>query len=309
MRINYDFSDLEAFLAVMETGAFHLAAERLGLSQPAISRRVQKLESALDSILFERSTRAVRPTLAAKRLKVRAEAILNDAQETALAMRDESVAFAHQRNMVVSVATIPTVVAAVLPQAIRRFRQSGFAARIRFLDLTANDVAEAVSQGDADFGISSTPALERSIEFEPLFDDRMMLVLPRDHPLVQQEKIKWPQLKGEALILPTRGTGNRLLIDEAMARERLQLGWTFEVHRSTTAMELVAGGSGVALVPNSAITCGFAHEVISRPMVSPEIVRPVGLISRVGHTDSPVAHGLKQAIRAGNPRSSGKIAG
>ena len=55
-----------------------------------------------------RATRAVKPTLAAKRLKVRAEAILEDAQETTQAMRDESVAFAHQRNAVVTVAIIPT---------------------------------------------------------------------------------------------------------------------------------------------------------------------------------------------------------
>ncbi|WP_029064993.1 LysR family transcriptional regulator, partial [Labrenzia sp. DG1229] len=85
MRINFDFNDLEAFLAVMETGSFHLAAERLNLSQSAITRRVQKLEDVLGSSLFERTTRAVRPTLAAKRLQARAEVMLEGARETTLA--------------------------------------------------------------------------------------------------------------------------------------------------------------------------------------------------------------------------------
>ena len=108
MHINYDFADLEAFLAVKETGSFHLAAEKLALSQSAVTRRVQKLEMALDSVLFERTTRMVKPTLTAKRLQARAEAILDDARETTRAMRDESVAFAHQRSLVVTVATVPT---------------------------------------------------------------------------------------------------------------------------------------------------------------------------------------------------------
>ena len=98
MGINYDFGDLEAFLAVKETGSFHAAATRLNMSQSAITRRIQKLEDALDSRLYVRTTRAGKPTLAAKRLQARAEALLQDARETTEAMRDDSVAFAHQLN-------------------------------------------------------------------------------------------------------------------------------------------------------------------------------------------------------------------
>lgn len=297
MRINFDFSDLEAFLAVMEAGSFHLAADMLNLSQSAITRRVQKLESVLDSQLFERSTRSVRPTLAAKRLQARAETILDDARETTLAMRDESVALAHQRNTVVTVAIIPTVVASLVPAAIRAFRQAGFAARIRFLDLTANDVAEAVSQGDADFGICSVPVAERGTEFEPLFDDPMVLALPKGHALLDREALDWADLEAEPLVLPARGTGNRLLIDDSMARARLPRSWTYEVRRSTTALELVTGGSGIALVPHSSITPGFRAGIVIRSMPAPEIVRPVGLVTRLGQTDTPVVAAMKSAVR------------
>ena len=223
MSINYDFIDLEAFLAVKETGSFHLASQKLNLSQSAITRRVRKLEDALGSVLFERTTRKVRPTLAAKRLQTRAEAILDNARETMRAMRDESAAFAHQQSRIVTLATIPTVVAGMLPEALRSFRAAGHSSRVRVMDFATNEVAEAVAAGEADFGICSIPALEPSTTFETLFEDRIVLALPAFHPLGKQDVVPWAALADEALVLPARRTGNRLLIDEAMARARLAL--------------------------------------------------------------------------------------
>lgn len=298
MRINFDFGDLEAFLAVMESGSFHTASSAIGLSQSAITRRIQKLETALDSVLFERTTRAVRPTLAAKRLQARAEAILDDARETTLAMRDESVALQHQRNAVVTVAIMPTVVQRLLPKAIQSFRDKGHKARIRFLDMTANEVAEAVGQGDADFGICSVPVEDRSSEFEPLFDDPMVLVLPCGHHLENTDPILWSDLAREPLILSARGTGNRLLIDDAMARARLDHFWTYEVQRSATMLELVSGRSGIGILPRSAVTDAYTNRIALRPLPAPGIIRPVGLLTRIGQSDRPAAAGLRAALRA-----------
>lgn len=295
MRINYDFSDLEAFLAVKETGSFHLAADKLNLSQSAVTRRVQKLEAALDSVLFERTTRAVKPTLAAKRLQARAEAILDDANETTRAMRDESVAQSYQRGAVVTVATVPTIVTRVLSPALTAFRSSGQKARLRLLDGSANDVAEAVAAGEADFGLCSIPMLEPTTDFEPLFDDQIVLAVPKRHDLDERADVSWSEINDMPLILPARGTGNRLLIDEAMARARLPLHWKYEVGRSTTAIDLVQGGAGVALLPQSAIEI---NRVGVCTLASPTISRPIGLLSRLGQADTPAVIALKQAIRS-----------
>lgn len=297
MSINFDIRDLEAFLAVKETESFHAAAEVLNLSQSAVTRRVQKLEEALDTLLFERTTRKVRPTLAAKRLQARAQAILDGVQETVRAMRDESVSFAHQRHALLTLAIIPTLVPSLLPRAIAAFQQRGFAARFRVLDLSANEVAEAVAHGDADFGICSIPSLEPSTQFEPLLEDRMVLAMPSGHPLAERAVLHWPELRDQPLILPARGTGNRILIDEAMGRARLPLFWTYEVSRSTTALAMVAGGNGVALLPQTAVTQDMALSVQSRPMTAPEIARPVGIISRIGQVDAPAVSEFKAAIR------------
>ena len=266
----------------------------MNLSQPAVTRRIRKLETALDSLLFERTTRAVRPTLAAKRLQTRAEAILEDARETARAMRDDSVAFAHQRNALVTIATIPTVVRRLITPALSKFESEGSKTRVRLIEGSANVVAEAVAGGEADFGLCSVPALEPSTEFEPLFDDRIVLALPAGHPAAGCDPKRWDTLKGIPLILPARGTGNRLLIDEAMAKARVPSNWTFEVGRTATALELVETGVGAALVPESA-TDGAG--VATCALADMEIARPVGILTRLGQTDTQPVTALKCAIR------------
>ncbi len=297
MLINFDFGDLEAFLAVLESGSFHTASTDLGLSQSAITRRIQKLETALGSELFERTTRAVKPTLAAKRLKARAQAILDDARETTLALRDESVVLEYQRNAVVTVAIIPTVVERLLPKALRCFRDAGNAARIRFLDMAATEVAQAVAQGDADFGICSVPVGEPGSAFEPLFDEPMVLALPAGHILGEAEKIGWKDLAHQSLIVPARGTGNRMLIDDAMARARLGHFWTYEVQRTSTMLELVSAGSGIGILPQSAMTEGYVDRIVIRHLPAPGIVRPVGLLTRIGQADRPAVVAFRHAVR------------
>lgn len=296
MRINYDFLDLEAFLNVKETASFHLAAERLNLSQSSVTRRVQKLEEALGTVLFERTTRDVRPTLAAKRLQLRAEAILQEAQETTRAMRDDEATFAYQRSQIVTLAAVPTVVSAWVCPALASFRAAGNTARVRVLDLAANEVAEAVEQGEADFGICSVPLAETSTEFEHLFSEPIVLAMPHGHPLVARDDIVWKDLVDEALILPARGTGNRLLIDEAFARSERPIKWTYEVRRTSTALDFVAHGVGVALVPKMAVHGTQVERVTTRNVSDPEISRPIGLISRTGQSERSVSKSLKNVL-------------
>ncbi|MGB0696793.1 MAG: LysR family transcriptional regulator [Rhodospirillaceae bacterium] len=310
MRINYDFGDLEAFVALMETRSFHLAAERVSLSQPAVTRRIRKLEETLDAVLFERTTRSVEPTLAAKRFYERALALLADAQEATLAIRDESVLYAHQRNAVVTVATVPTVLAGWLAPAINRFRAQGHQARIRLLDRSANDVADAVAKGDADFGLCSMPAApDPTVSFRMLFQDRLAAMLLADHPLAARESLRWSDLDGADLIVPARGTGNRLVIDDAMAGSRLPLFWAYEARRSTTALGLVRAGLGVAILPSSAFLPPedkAGGPICARPLSDPEILRPMGILTRVGQVDAPATAQLLAELVLGAQGLVGK---
>ncbi|MEO1550651.1 MAG: LysR family transcriptional regulator [Pseudomonadota bacterium] len=298
MRINYDFADLQAFLAVMETGSFHQAAVRLNLSQPSITRRIHKLEDALGSTLFERTTRAVRPTLAAKRLKVSAEMLVDTAQETTRALRDETQAFARQRAQVLTVASIPTALGPILLPALQALHAKAPGLRLRLLDLSANDVTDAVEKGDADLGLSSISFQSAATQFIPVMDDPLVLVTPPDHPLGARAPLDWSDLQGERVILPARGTGNRLLIDDAMARQDTPAHWGVEVGRSTSALDLVRFGYGVAVLPRLAVAGQAGAGLTWHAIGTPPILRPVGLVTRTAQPQPPLVAEAKALIQA-----------
>lgn len=125
----------------------------------------------------------------------------------------------------------------------------------------------------------------------------IVLALPPDHPLTHKGALDWKDLGTAALIVPTKGTGNRLLIDEAMARARLTMSWTVEVERSTTALELVKAGIGVALLPQASVGSGINPAVVTRRIKSPVIARPIGFLTRHSQSDRNTVTALKAAIR------------
>ncbi|MCR8549205.1 LysR family transcriptional regulator [Salipiger sp. P9] len=295
MRINFDFDALEAFLVLFETRSFSATARHLGTSQSALTRRVRKLEEALGVTLFERTTRAVRPTLAAKRMKARAQAMLDEARETLREMRDETARFEHQSSAIVTVAAVPSAVPRLLVPALGVLGAGQGGARVRVLDMLANEVAEAVAGGEADFGISSLPVPEEQIAFEPLFADRVVLAVPRDHPLAAGGPVAWEALAGQRLVLPMQGSGNRALIDRALARSGPTLFWTYEVPRTSTALELVRAGLGVAPVPLSAVP--LAEDGLALcTLTGPEVSRQIGLVGRRDAALSPPARRLREII-------------
>ncbi len=288
MRINFDFGDLEAFLAVAELGSFQRAAEQLNLSQSALSRRIQKLEEALGVTLIERTTRSMKLTLAARGFRARARTMLDEASEALRALGDEAGG-GPQRQALVTVAAIPTATHNILPSVIKDFAAAGQRARIRVLDLFANDVAEAVAQGEADFGISFIGAQEPDLTFQTLMDDPFVLVMTRDDPLSVQDVVSWAELDEERFIAPWKGSGNRMLIDNALARSRKTLNWRYEVRHSSTALGLVAAGVGVTALPASAIRRGDDQPVVARPLVEPGVSRAIGTLRRTRSSLPPAA--------------------
>lgn len=291
MRINYDFRDIEAFLAVADHASFQIAASQLNMSQPTLTRRIQKLEKALATQLFERSTRSVRLTLAARGFRDRARAMLEDAEETQRALTDSSLQFEAQRNAMITIATIPSATHNILPNAINEFRRKETKVRFRILENLANETMNLVAQGEADFGITFGGLSDPTLDFQPLLTDKFVIALHRSHPLCAQASVRWADLKGCSFLAPWKGSGNRLLIDNALAETRQSLEWTCEIRHSSTMLSMVRSQVGIAALPLSVLPKDDNTPIAYRALTNPEVMRTIGVITRRSQT-------LPKSVRA-----------
>lgn len=302
MSIYFDFGDLEAFLAIADTGSFQRAANRLAVSQSAVTRRIQKLETSLDSRLLERTTRSLKLTLAGRNFEERARTILAEAHEAVHALADEGLRFAYQREAVITIATVYTLTHDLLPRALTAFEKRGHTARIILLDRFANDVIEAVKQGEADFGIGFAGLQEPGLDTNVLGRDPFVLTMRRDHPLATKRRFRWTDLTDVDLIVPAKGAGNRMLIDNALAADSLPLNWRYQARHSATALQLAAAGLGAAVLPASAVTGGSRSTLAVRPLREPLISRNIALFRRSGQPMPEMAAVLRQLLIDGFSR-------
>lgn len=296
MSINFDFGDLEAFIAVCDTNSFRRAAQDLNISQSALSRRIQKLEEAIGVQLIERTTRSVRLTMAAKAFRDRADTILHDADEAVRAVGDDVARYEYQRKQIVTVAAVPTATHNILPNAIRLLWSSNPGIRVRISDLSANDVSEAVAMGDADFGINFVGAQEPGLEFRGLLNDEFVLAVQREDPVSSHHNIRWEDVDEDRFIAVWKGSGNRMLIDQALARSGRSMSWTCEVRHLSTALALVEAGLGITAVPASAMP-GKNHPLLAAvPLIDPQVSRILGTVRRKASRLSNPAEQFHQII-------------
>ncbi|ODV10276.1 MAG: LysR family transcriptional regulator [Rubrivivax sp. SCN 70-15] len=288
MAINFDLNDLLAFRAVAEMGSFGRAAESVHISQPAFSRRIDKLEQALGVRLLDRTTRRVGLTAVGREFDRKVRLLLDDLDATLLGIRG----VAATRMGEVSVACVPSTACHFLAHVIARYHAQCPKVRVRIVDADANDVLSAVAGGEADFGINFIGAQEGEVEFEPLLEERFVAACRRDHPLAHRKQLSWRELAGHDYISVGKSSGNRLLLDQALAGMTGQPQGIYETRHVTTALGLVEAGLGVAAVPAMAMPGADHPLLVGVPLVEPVVTRKLGLIHRRGRSLSRAAQQL-----------------
>ncbi len=288
MAINFDLNDLLAFRAVAELGNFRRAAEAVHISQPAFSRRIDKLEQALGVRLLERTTRRVSLTGTGREFARKVAQLLDDLDGTLLGLRG----LAPTRMGEVTVACVPSTVYYYLSQVIGRYREAYPRLRVKVLDAGANDVLAAVVQGDADFGVNFVGHQEPDIDFTPLAEERFVAACRRDHPLARRRRVAWRELAAWDFITVSKSSGNRLLLDQALAGVAGRPEAIYEAQHVTALLGMVEAGLGVAAVPALAMPGKDHPLLVSVPLDEPIVTRHVGLIRRRGRALSPAAQQL-----------------
>lgn len=294
MRINFDVNELQAFVAVASKASFKAAAEGLFISQPALSRRIDKLEQELGVRLLERTTRRVSLTDMGRQFLVHAQAVMDELEAAVNGVQARQF----QRSTQVTVACVPSVANHLLPQVLAAYMQQHPTVRIKIIDESAQVVLDAVKTGQADFGLSFTGAQDAEIDFKAIRNERYMLVVPAQHALAAHAQVHWPMLAQERLVSVGPSSGNRVLIDNAISKTGWRPTIHCEVNHVAGALSLVAAGVGVAILPELALgPSAAAAGLVGIPMAKPDIRRTLALITRKGAVLRPPAAALVTAVR------------
>jgi LysR family transcriptional regulator, carnitine catabolism transcriptional activator len=300
--INLKLGQILAFVAVAEARGFRPAADRLSLSQSAVSARVRQLEEALGVRLFDRTTRSVALTPEGERLLGAARQALGDLQQLAEQLRAEA---SLQRGRV-SVTALPSVAATILPPAVQDFAQHHPRIFVGVVDCAADRALNLVLTGDADFAMTNLGNLRRDLAFEPLFRDECLVVVPLGHPLADRDSVDLHTVAEHRLLLPVRGAGFRETIDAAFAAAGLQPPYEREAANLATLMRFAEIGMGVSFVPAIFASKLDLSRCRTLPLRPSAMWRDIGLVTRRGVSLSPAARAFAAFLRSRFAEKTGK---
>lgn len=268
---------LEAFLAVAEARSFRLAADRLGMSQPALSQNIAQLETHLDTKLFERSTRSVRLTAEAAELQSHLSRLL-PALRDAL---DRTRSFGMDREVTLRLGFLASAAAKYLPTALHQFRAEFPEVSVHARDDTAEGLFASVHEGTLDLAVSSfLPHKNKDVDFELFRADPFMAVLRRDHPLADRDELSWSELLRYDFIGANSGSGTRFATDAAMQSINHPARTVMDFNHFLAVSSMIEAGMGVSALPM--VNCPSPdHPVLCTVrLVDPLVTRDLGVLTR-----------------------------
>ncbi|MDG2165716.1 MAG: LysR family transcriptional regulator [Alphaproteobacteria bacterium] len=292
MRINIEIGDIEAFIELTETNSFAKAAVNLNLSQPALSRRIQKLEYELGTTLFDRTTRKVQLSYSGRNFYERARGIL-EAIKTASKTLNEKYSF----PSIIKVGAVNSALRNILYPTLKIFKTMEPRCKIQIIERSANYVVDSVLGGECDFGVNFTGLQEPGISFENLFIEDYVVVFPKGDPLEKKRKIKLSEIKNRDFISVWKGSGSRIYFENALALQKEDMDWTYEVRHIPSALNMVEQGLGITLAPKLAVSKDYTS-LSYRPLIDPKVTRTMGLIKRSGKELSHDAQKLYDLLKS-----------
>jgi DNA-binding transcriptional LysR family regulator len=252
-----DTRQLTAFCAVVELRSFSRAAERLGVTQPAVSLQIRSLEERLGQQLLDRSGRRVEPTEAGQRLYRGAQRMLALEQQLIeeVAGGDEGEL---RGELAIGAATGPGAI--VVPLLLCEFQQINPEVRVALTISDTQTVVEAVARRELELGIVGATPRHRSVVYDPFFEDEVVLACPPQHPFAGRT-VKVDDLRDASLVVMQEGAGVRQVIEEELRKlgTRLKdLDVRLELGLQESVKSAVVAGHGVTFISRNAVEAELA---------------------------------------------------
>jgi DNA-binding transcriptional LysR family regulator len=282
-----DTRQLAAFVAVVDKKSFSRAAERLGVTQPAVSLQIAALEKRLGVRLLDRSGRRVEPTEAGQRLYRNAHRVLA-AEEQLLDEVSEGEGLSGRFELGASTGPGGSVVPIVLGELARTYPDVSVALTVA----DTHRIVELVADRTIELGVVGFARRHRSVAFEPLFRDQVVLACPPGHRFAGAT-VSLEDLRDETLILMQEGAGVREAIEDELRATGVRLkdfGARLELGLQESVRTAVEAGIGVTFISRSAIEAALAAGTLTEARVAGlEPTREIFLARAAGRTLTRVA--------------------
>jgi len=287
-----DMAPLESFLVVARVGNVTRAAAELGLTQPAVSNQLARLEGELGQALFDRTPRGVALTAAGELFRGHVE----DALAALGRGRQALDALAGLEVGTLSIGGGATATTYLLPPLLGAFHADHPAVRIFVREQGSAAVAAAVGAGELDLGIVTLPlgGAERArLRVIPWLQDELVLIVPPGHPLERRRTFRWRDLDGGDLVLFEAGSAVRGVIDDEVARAGVRVETVMELRSIESIKQMVAQGIGAGFVSPFALARGQR----GRRCADGALRRDLGLVVRADRAPSPAARAFLALLR------------
>ncbi|MFA6239746.1 MAG: LysR substrate-binding domain-containing protein [Candidatus Hydrogenedentales bacterium] len=265
---------LRCFCAVVDTGSFRAAAERVLRSQPAVSQQVKTLEREVGHVLLERATCKMTPSGVA--LYARASRLLADADALARELRD----FDESRVRELRLGTSDTTALYVLPPIVRQFARALPQTRLVIVNRPTEAVADQVVRGELDLGIVTLPVRRAELEEQELFKQNLALVVPKQSTIGKRKRVSLQDLKDESFLLLDEHTRTGMLLREHFRAQSFEPQIVLDSGSFEVIKRYVAEGIGISFLPRNVIS--QADRLLTTVHVSglPQVT--IGVIRRRG---------------------------
>lgn len=246
-----DADRLNVFLHVVETNSFSSAAQRLGLSQPTVSKYINSLEKELNVELFHRHSMGVQLTEAGKTMVPWARNLVRDT----LDLQNMMGSLDREINGHINIACSTTAGKYILPQLAARFRKKNPGVRISILPCTQENINSKLINEEADLGVASVEIGKDGVECQFFFTDHILLIVPTSHPWAKRSSINPDELLGEPILLREPTAGTRRVLQSELAKHDIaieDLNVFLEVGNAEAIVLSVSAGIGVSFVSKMA---------------------------------------------------------
>ena len=277
---------LLAFSSVLELGSFSAAAERAGVSQPAVSHQIKELERRVQMRLIERVGRRLAPTAAGAALLPHVARIRTALADAEAALQQHAATAGGQ----VRIGTGATACIHLLPPLLRQLRRSH--PQIDLVVSTGNtpEIVRRVEDNTLDAALVTLPVAGRSLHVVPVLDDAFVAVGPRDAATAAaRASARW--LAARPLVLFEPGANTRRLIDEWFARAGVRARPVMELGNVEAIKELVAAGLGWSVLPALSVRTPSRRRQLAVLPLAPRLQRQLAWVLR---RDKPLNRALRQ---------------